>query len=289
MIKRVSFLRRKDGHERRGILRPLDRSACRDRQAAARPARPALRHGGKLVARGGRLGRRRRDLVRQHRGRAEPAFATEPCRSLLVEDRKKFIGEVASRASSRSTRRSAAGADRGGGGDGVRSRRRARRARRVLVTGAPAASAARSRSPSPRPARASPSSTSTRTQVEAVVAAMEGGPHLALGRDLRPIAGHARAGRGRSPSLRRPRRAGRRPPPSWSGAPASFDVSEADWDIQHDVNLKADVLPQPGGRARDDAEQGGAGASSISPRRAGRAAASAARSPMPRPRAASSR
>ncbi len=45
MIKRVSFLRRKDGMDREAILRPLDRPACRDRPPVPRPARPALRPG----------------------------------------------------------------------------------------------------------------------------------------------------------------------------------------------------------------------------------------------------
>ena len=77
-----------------------------------------------------------------------------------------------------------------------------------------------------------------RAQVDAVVGAMEGGPHLGLAQDLRPVAGHAalvdtvRAAFGGLDVLvttaavlvRRP---------------TMFDVSEADWDLQHDVNLKS--------------------------------------------------
>ena len=75
-------------------------------------------------------------------------------------------------------------------------------------------------------------------KVRAVVAEMAGGPHLPLAADLRPVAGHAEL----------------------IGAVAGFlggldvlvctaavlvrrhsldDVTEADWDIQHDVNLKS--------------------------------------------------
>ncbi len=75
-------------------------------------------------------------------------------------------------------------------------------------------------------------------RVEEVVAAMEGGPHLALGHDLRPISGHAALVQqvldafgsldvlvcAAAVLVRRP---------------SVFDVSEADWDFQHDVNLKA--------------------------------------------------
>jgi len=75
-------------------------------------------------------------------------------------------------------------------------------------------------------------------RVEEVVAAMEGGPHLALGLDLRPISGHAALVQqvldafgsldvlvcAAAVLVRRP---------------SVFDVSEADWDFQHDVNLKA--------------------------------------------------
>jgi NAD(P)-dependent dehydrogenase (short-subunit alcohol dehydrogenase family) len=73
---------------------------------------------------------------------------------------------------------------------------------------------------------------------DAVVAAMEGGPHLALGYDLKPIAGHKAlvervAGEfgGLDVLVQTAAVLVRRN--------SIFDVSEADWDIQHDVNLKA--------------------------------------------------
>lgn len=76
------------------------------------------------------------------------------------------------------------------------------------------------------------------TRVDALVAEMEGGPHLAIAHDLRPVSGHAEliakvvGAFGRLDVLVQTaavliRRA------------SVFDVSEADWDIQHDVNLKA--------------------------------------------------
>lgn len=75
-------------------------------------------------------------------------------------------------------------------------------------------------------------------RVDALVAEMEGGPHLAIAHDLRPVSGHAEliakvvGAFGRLDVLVQTaavliRRA------------SVFDVSEADWDIQHDVNLKA--------------------------------------------------
>lgn len=75
-------------------------------------------------------------------------------------------------------------------------------------------------------------------RVDALVAEMEGGPHLAIAHDLRPVSGHAEliskvvGAFGQLDVLVQTaavliRRA------------SVFDVSEADWDIQHDVNLKA--------------------------------------------------
>ncbi|MBN9008642.1 MAG: SDR family oxidoreductase, partial [Rhizobiales bacterium] len=75
-------------------------------------------------------------------------------------------------------------------------------------------------------------------KVDAVVTEMEGGPHLAIGWDLRPVASHAAlvgkvvAGLGGIDILvctaavlvRRH---------------TVDDVTEADWDFQHDVNLKS--------------------------------------------------
>ena len=117
---------------------------------------------------------------------------------------------------------------------------------------------------------------------------MEGGPHLALGHDLRPVAGHRAlvervAGElgGLDVLVQTAAVLIRRN--------SVFEVSEADWDIQHDVNLKASFfLAQAAARAMMD-RRAGAAASSTSRRRVGRAAGSAAPSPMPRPKAASSR
>ena len=86
---------------------------------------------------------------------------------------------------------------------------------------------------------------------------MEGGPHLALGHDLRPIAGHAALVERvldafgsldvlvctAAVLVRRP---------------SVFDVSEADWDFQHDVNLKATFfLNQAVARVMKDQGRGG--------------------------------
>jgi NAD(P)-dependent dehydrogenase (short-subunit alcohol dehydrogenase family) len=75
-------------------------------------------------------------------------------------------------------------------------------------------------------------------QADAVVAEMEGGPHVAIGHDLRPVAGHAAliervvgAFGGLDALVQTAAVLIRRP--------SLFEVSEADWDLQHDVNLKA--------------------------------------------------
>ena len=76
-------------------------------------------------------------------------------------------------------------------------------------------------------------------KVRAVVAEMEGGPHLAVAGDLRPVAGHTKLVESVVGALggldvlvcaaavlvRR--------------AESVDDVSEADWDFQHDINLKS--------------------------------------------------
>jgi NAD(P)-dependent dehydrogenase (short-subunit alcohol dehydrogenase family) len=75
-------------------------------------------------------------------------------------------------------------------------------------------------------------------KVKAVVAEMEGGPHLPLAADLRPVAGHAKlietivgALGGLDVLVCAAAVLVRR---------ASVDdVSEADWDFQHDINLKS--------------------------------------------------
>ncbi|MEP7240451.1 MAG: SDR family NAD(P)-dependent oxidoreductase [Devosia sp.] len=94
-------------------------------------------------------------------------------------------------------------------------------------------------------------------RVDAVVAEMEGGPHLGIAHDLRPISGH--------PELLT------RVTGSLGGldilvATAAvlvrratiYDVTEADWDVQHEVNLKATFfLCQAAARLMH--EQGGGG------------------------------
>ena len=75
-------------------------------------------------------------------------------------------------------------------------------------------------------------------KVKAVVAEMEGGPHLALAGDLRPVSGHPKLVEtvvstiggldvlvcAAAVLVRRP---------------SVDEVSEADWDFQHDINLKS--------------------------------------------------
>jgi NAD(P)-dependent dehydrogenase (short-subunit alcohol dehydrogenase family) len=94
-------------------------------------------------------------------------------------------------------------------------------------------------------------------RVDELVATMEGGPHLAIAHDLRPVAGH--------PALiaRVVEQFGRLDVLVQTAAvlirrPSVFEVSEADWDIQHDVNLKASFfLCQAAARTMKD--QGGGG------------------------------
>jgi NAD(P)-dependent dehydrogenase (short-subunit alcohol dehydrogenase family) len=75
-------------------------------------------------------------------------------------------------------------------------------------------------------------------KVRAVVAEMEGGPHLALAADLRPVSGHpklvetvVRALGGLDVLVCAAAVLVRRP--------SVDEVSEADWDFQHDINLKS--------------------------------------------------
>jgi NAD(P)-dependent dehydrogenase (short-subunit alcohol dehydrogenase family) len=94
-------------------------------------------------------------------------------------------------------------------------------------------------------------------QAEAVVAEMEGGPHLALGYDLKPVAGHqalvervAKEFGGLDVLVQTAGVLIRRN--------SVFDVSEADWDFQHDVNLKASFfLAQAAARVMVQAGKGG--------------------------------
>ena len=67
---------------------------------------------------------------------------------------------------------------------------------------------------------------------------MEGGPHLALGADLRPVGGHAKSSRRSSAAL------GGLDVLVCTAAvlvrrDSVDEVTEADWDLQHEVNLKA--------------------------------------------------
>ncbi len=94
-------------------------------------------------------------------------------------------------------------------------------------------------------------------QADAVVASMEGGPHLALGYDLKPVAGHkalvervAREFGGLDVLVQTAAVLIRRN--------SVFDVSEVDWDIQHDVNLKASFfLAQAAARVMVQGGKGG--------------------------------
>ena len=93
-------------------------------------------------------------------------------------------------------------------------------------------------------------------RADAVVAEMEGGPHLAIGYDPRPVDGHKALidtvvqAFGRLDCLVQTaavlvRRA------------TIFDVSEADWDIQHDVNLKSSFFLAQAAARRMVAQGGG--------------------------------
>jgi NAD(P)-dependent dehydrogenase (short-subunit alcohol dehydrogenase family) len=94
-------------------------------------------------------------------------------------------------------------------------------------------------------------------KVDAVLAEMPGGPHLAIAHDLKPVAGHRQLVDKivstfgsidvlvctAAVLIRRP---------------TIFDVSEADWDLQHDVNLKAlFFLNQAVARIMKDQGRGG--------------------------------
>ena len=94
-------------------------------------------------------------------------------------------------------------------------------------------------------------------KVRGVVAEMEGGPHVALAADLRPVASHGRLiasvtdALGGIDVLVQTAAVLRR-------RPSMFDVSEDDWDFQHDVNLKAAFfLAQAAARVMRDQGTGG--------------------------------
>ena len=124
--------------------------------------------------------------------------------------------------------------------------------------------------------------------VAAVVDALAGGPHRAEALDLRDL--HEL-----EPLLRRAQETFGRLDVLANTAAVLVrrdnvdEVTEEDWDLQHDVNLKAAFfLNRAAARLFRDAGLA-AGGSSTSPPRAGGPAASAARSPTRRRRAGSSR
>ncbi len=93
--------------------------------------------------------------------------------------------------------------------------------------------------------------------VGAVVAAMEGGPHLALGSDLRDIAGH-------EPLVKKVQAAFGRFDVLVNTAAILIrrnnvdEVTEEDWDLQHDINLKAGFfLNRAAGRSLREQGRGG--------------------------------
>lgn len=94
-------------------------------------------------------------------------------------------------------------------------------------------------------------------RVDALVGEMEGGPHLGIAHDLRPVAGHAAL------IAKVIQAFGRLDVLVQTAAvlirrPSVFEVSEVDWDIQHDVNLKASFfLCQAAARSMKDQGSGG--------------------------------
>jgi len=94
-------------------------------------------------------------------------------------------------------------------------------------------------------------------RVDAVLAELEGGPHLGIAYDLKPVGGH--------PALieKVVGEFGRLDVLVQTAAvlirrPSVFEVSEADWDMQHDVNLKASFFMCQAA-ARTMKEQGSGG------------------------------
>jgi NAD(P)-dependent dehydrogenase (short-subunit alcohol dehydrogenase family) len=94
-------------------------------------------------------------------------------------------------------------------------------------------------------------------RVDALVAEMEGGPHQAIAHDLRPVGGHAAL------VAKVVEAFGKLDVLVQTAAvlirrPSVFEVSEADWDIQHDVNLKASFfLCQAAARTMKERGMGG--------------------------------
>lgn len=94
-------------------------------------------------------------------------------------------------------------------------------------------------------------------KAETVVAELEGGPHIAIGHDLRPVSGHGamldriRAEFGRIDVLVQTAAVLVR-------RHSLFEVTEADWDFQHDINLKASFfLAQAVAKIMKDQGEGG--------------------------------
>jgi NAD(P)-dependent dehydrogenase (short-subunit alcohol dehydrogenase family) len=94
-------------------------------------------------------------------------------------------------------------------------------------------------------------------KADAVVTELEGGPHLAVGHDLRSVADQhvaldkALAAFGRLDVLVQTAAVLVR-------RPSVFDVTEADWDFQHDINLKASFFfAQAAAKVMRDQGQGG--------------------------------
>ena len=122
----------------------------------------------------------------------------------------------------------------------------------------------------------------------AVVDALAGGPHRAEALDVRDLAEH-------EPLLRRAQEAFGRLDVLANTAAVLIrrdnvdEVTEEDWDTAARRQPEGRVLPQPRGRRVCSASRAPAAGSSTSPPRAGGAAASAVRSPTPRPRAGSCR
>lgn len=94
-------------------------------------------------------------------------------------------------------------------------------------------------------------------RVDAVVAEMDGGPHLGIAHDLKPVGGHAAL------IAKVVGEFGRLDVLVQTAAvlirrTSVFEVSEADWDLQHDVNLKASFfMCQAAARTMKDQGSGG--------------------------------
>ncbi|MBV9288549.1 MAG: SDR family oxidoreductase [Hyphomicrobiales bacterium] len=166
---------------------------------------------------------------------ANRAFATEPFFAMLTEDRAKFhrrrpflLHRGAGRSRAGRRRKRAMSWNIAAGLEG----------KRVLVTGA-AGGIGREVSLAFAAAEARVAAVDlTEETVKAVVDEMPGGPHMPLAIDLRPVAGHAKLIDGVVAAL-----GGLDVLVCAAGVlvrrDSVDDVTEADWDFQHDINLKA--------------------------------------------------